>query len=63
MAYAPEVATPGAPQPALDADRRAPGFGQLRLNFKALCKSKGPPSCSGDAYRLLKQRKYIAINE
>nr|XP_020174401.1 predicted GPI-anchored protein 58 [Aegilops tauschii subsp. strangulata] len=59
----PEVATRGAPQPALDADNRAPGFGQLRLNFEALRKRKGPPSCSGDAYRPLKQRKYIAVDE
>ena len=60
---APEVATSRAPPNAPDADGRAQGFGQLRLNLEALCKRKGVPSYSGDAYQLLKERKYIATNE
>ena len=60
---APEVTTPEAPTNALGANGRAPGFGQLRLDFEALRKRKGSPSCSDDAYRPLKQRKYIAMDE
>ena len=41
----------------------APTLGSLRLDLEALRKRKGLPSCSGDAYRLLKQRKYIAVDE
>nr|XP_020166144.1 uncharacterized protein LOC109751666 [Aegilops tauschii subsp. strangulata] len=58
-----EVVPSGAPPTAPGGGGRAQGFGQLRLNFGALRKRKGPPSYNGDTYRLLKQRKYITIDE
>lgn len=42
---------------------RVQGFGRLRMDFDALRKRKGSLSCSGDAFRPLKQRKYIAMDE
>ena len=59
----PEVASSRATPAAHGAVGRTRGFGQLRLNFEALRKRKGSPSCSDDAYRPLKHRKYIAIDE
>ena len=60
---APEVG-PSRPLPAAPGDgRRAQGFGQLQPNFAALRKRRGSPSYNGDAFRPLKQRKYIAIDE
>ncbi|KAF6991590.1 hypothetical protein CFC21_008661 [Triticum aestivum] len=59
---APEVATPGAPPNDPDADALAScasRLGPLRINFEALRKMKP----SGRAYRLLKPRMYIAIDE
>ena len=58
QASAPEV---GACCPV--AKGHAPTPGSLCLGLAALYKRKGLPSCSGDAYRPLKQRKYIAIDE
>ena len=60
---APKVAFSGVPPNAPDADGRVLGFGQLRLNFDVLRKRKGSPSCSGDAFRPLKQRKYVAMDD
>ena len=59
----PKVASSGVTPAASGAGDRALGFGQLRLNFDVLRKRKGSPSCSGDAFRPLKLRKYIAIDE
>nr|XP_020148232.1 translation initiation factor IF-2-like [Aegilops tauschii subsp. strangulata] len=59
----PEVVPSGASPAAPSAGGRVQGFSQLRLDFDALRKRKGSPSCSGDALRPLKQRKYIAVDE
>ena len=53
------VASPTVPR----AGCRVQRFGRLRLDFDALRKRKGSPSCSSDAFRPLKQRKYITIEE
>ena len=58
-----EVAPSGASPAVPSAGDHVRGFGRLRLNFDALRKRKGSPSCSGDAFRPLKQRKYNAIDE
>ena len=59
----PKVASSGATPAAPGGGDRTLGFGRLRLNFDALRKRKGSPSCSSDAFRPLKQRKYITIDE
>ena len=59
----PEVVSLGASPAAPRAGCRVQRFGLLRLDFDALRKRKGSPSCSSDAFRPLKQRKYIAIDE
>jgi hypothetical protein len=51
---APEATAPEAPPGPSAAESCAPNLGQLHLNLEALRKRKGPPSCSGDAYRSLK---------
>ena len=60
---APEVASSGASPAAPCAGRHVQRFGRLRVDFDALRKRKGSPSCSRGAFRPLKQRKYIAIDE
>ena len=57
----PEVTSSGAIPAAPGAGDRTLGFGRLRLNFDVLRKRMVSPSYSGDAFRPLKQRKYIAI--
>ena len=59
----PEVDPLGTLQVASGDGDGAQGFGQLRLNFEALRKRKALPSRNGGAYRLLKQRKYVAKDE
>ena len=59
----PEVVSSGASAAVPCAGCRVQGFGRLRLDFDALRERKGSPSCSSDAFRPLKQRKYIAIDE
>ena len=59
----PEVVSSGASPAAPHAGCRIQRFGRLRLDFDALRKRKESPSCSSDAFRPLKQRKYIAIDE
>ena len=54
---------PRSPVKSPDVGSRALNFGHLCLNLEALHTGKGPPSCSGDTYRPLKQMKYIAIDE
>ena len=60
---APKVASSGASPAAPCAGRHVQRFGRLRVDFDALRKRKGSPSCSSGAFRPLKQRKYIAIDE
>ena len=59
----PEVASSGASPVALRAGRHVQRLGRFRVDFATLRKRKGSPSCSGDAFWPLKQRKYIAIDE
>ena len=59
----PEVTSSGVTPSAPVLGDHAQGFGRLRPNFAVLRKRKGSPSCSGDAFRPLKQTKYIAIDE
>nr|XP_020147867.1 translation initiation factor IF-2-like [Aegilops tauschii subsp. strangulata] len=59
----PEVTSSGASPAEPGVGDCNLGFGWLRLNFDALRKRKGSPSCSGDAFRPLKQRKYNAVDE
>ena len=60
---APEATSSGTSLVAPCAGRHVQCFGRLHVNFDALCKRKGSPSCSSGAFRPLKQRKYIAIDE
>ena len=59
----PEVASSSASPAAPCAGCRIQCFGRLHLDFDVLRKRKGSPSCSSDAFRPLKQRKYIAIDK
>ena len=59
----PEVASSGATPAAPGAGDHAQGFGRLRPNFAVLRKRMRSPSCSGDSFQPLKERKYIAIDE
>ena len=59
----PKDASSGVTPSAPGLGDRAQDFGQLRPNFVALRKRRGSPSYSGDAFRPLKQRKYIAIDK
>ena len=59
----PEVVSLGASPAVPYAGRHVQRFGRLRVDFDALRKRKGSPSCSRGAFRPLKQRKYIAIDE
>ena len=60
---APKAATQGALSTAPPAEDHPSKPGRLRLNLEALRKRKGSLSCNCDAYRTLKQRKYIAVDE
>ena len=60
---APEAASSGASPVTPCTGRHAQCFGWLRVDFDALRKRKGSPSCSSGAFRPLKQMKYITIDE
>ena len=60
---APEAAAQGAPLTALAVEDRPSKPGRLRVNLESLRKRKGSPSYNSDAYRPLKKRKYIAVDE
>ena len=59
----PKVVSSGASPTMPHASCRVQRFGRLRLDFDALRKRKGSPNCSSDAFRTLKQRKYITIDK
>nr|XP_020179623.1 BRD4-interacting chromatin-remodeling complex-associated protein-like [Aegilops tauschii subsp. strangulata] len=54
---APEVVSSSASPAAPCIGRHVQHFGRLRVDFEALRKRKGSPSCSSGAFRPLKQRK------
>ena len=60
---APVVTSSGAPLAAPFAGLLGQLCGRPRVDSDALRKRKGSPSCGSGAFRPLKQRKYIAIDE